>query len=85
MTRRPRVPTVDPVQAMSFLAGQRLAVVGASGEAGNFGRTIYRALRDHGVVVVAGACPLMFLEPVGRVHRIHRAGRRSNGSLAVVG
>ncbi len=34
-----------------------------------------------GISVVPGACPLMFLEPVGLVHRIHRAARRANRSL----
>jgi predicted CoA-binding protein len=38
----------------------------------------------HGIAVVAGACPLMFLEPVGGFHRLHRAARRMNGSLARV-
>jgi uncharacterized protein len=37
-----------------------------------------------GLEVVPGACPMMFLEPVGWFHRIHRAGRRRNGSLARV-
>ena len=34
--------------------------------------------RDNDIAVVDGACPLMFDEPVGGVHRIHRffAGRR---------
>lgn len=36
---------------------------------------------EAGVNVVDGACPLMFLEPVGTVHRIHRGLRRLNGSL----
>lgn len=36
----------------------------------------------HGIEVIAGACPLMFLEPVGWFHRVHRALRRSNGSLS---
>lgn len=31
-----------------------------------------RACREAGVEVVAGACPLMFLEPVGWMHRLHR-------------
>ena len=35
----------------------------------------------HDIEVVAGACPLMFLEPVGLVHRLHRAARRVNHSL----
>jgi predicted CoA-binding protein len=39
----------------------------------------------HGVTVVAGACPLMFIEPVGWFHRVHRAARRANGSLARAG
>ena len=34
-----------------------------------------------GIDVVAGACPLMFLEPVGWFHRIHRAARRRTSSL----
>ena len=34
--------------------------------------------RDHGVEVIDGLCPLMFEEPVGGIHRLHRffAGRR---------
>ena len=36
----------------------------------------------NGIEVVAGACPLMFLEPVGFAHRVHRAARRVNRSLA---
>jgi len=38
--------------------------------------------RRHGLTVVAGACPLMFLQPVRGVHRAHRALRRLRGSLA---
>jgi predicted CoA-binding protein len=37
-----------------------------------------------GVNVVEGACPMMFLEPVGVAHRIHRGLRRLNGSLKLV-
>jgi predicted CoA-binding protein len=40
-------PTID-----RFLAGHRLAVVGASDERSNFGRTVYEALRDRGYDVV---------------------------------
>lgn len=36
------------------------------------------------VNVVEGACPLMFLEPVGVAHRVHRGLRRLNGSLGRV-
>jgi hypothetical protein len=38
--------------------------------------------RHHGIEVIAGACPLMFLEPVAAVHRIHRAIRRAAGAVA---
>lgn len=34
-----------------------------------------------GVPVVPGACPLMFIRPVGAIHRIHRAARRARGTL----
>jgi hypothetical protein len=37
--------------------------------------------KAHGISVVAGACPLMFLEPVGGVHKVHRLLRRMNGSV----
>jgi hypothetical protein len=38
--------------------------------------------RDHNIAVIPGACPLMFLEPVHGVHRVHRALRHANRSLA---
>ena len=41
--------------------------------------------RDAGVDVVEGACPLMFLEPVGVGHRVHRGLRRLNRSLVSTG
>lgn len=39
------------------------------------------ACRSHHLDVVAGACPLMFLDPVGAVHAIHRTVRRADRSL----
>jgi predicted CoA-binding protein len=37
-----------------------------------------RRCREAGVLVVDGACPLMFAEPVGLIHRFHRmiSGRK---------
>ena len=144
-----------------FLECRHLAVIGASDNQNNFGRTVYEALRDHGHQVVAitnagatvagdkayasldevpwpidgavvmvnrdaalsvigtcaqhgvkqiwlfkglggpgasseaavalcaqlglevidGACPLMFLEPAGVVHRLHRRVRQVRGQL----
>ena len=37
--------------------------------------------REHGIEVVDGACPMMFAEPVGWFHRVHRAGRKAVGHL----
>jgi len=36
---------------------------------------------DLGMSVVAGACPLMFLEPVRGVHKLHRSLHRLNRSV----
>ncbi|MCU1346487.1 MAG: CoA-binding protein [Acidimicrobiia bacterium] len=38
--------------------------------------------RANNVTVIAGACPLMFLEPTSPIHKVHRTMRRLNGSLA---
>jgi predicted CoA-binding protein len=51
------------------------------GSAGAVSDEVLRECARHDIEVVAGACPLMFLEPVGLVHRIHRAARRVNHSL----
>ena len=155
---------IDERTAREFLELSRIAVIGASPDHREFGNAVYRALRDHGIDVVAvhpageavagdrsfptvgevpdhldgaivmtgpaavvdvvrqcadrglrhlwlfqglggpgtateeaiaecerlgldvvpGACPLMFLEPAGLVHRIHRAARRANHSLVRV-
>lgn len=153
--------TIEPFAAREFLRGRRLAVVGASDDPGNFGRTICRELKNRGydvaavnpnaasvlgdtcypdlasvpgsidgvivmvprrlaagvvaasiergvarvwlfkglgagsvsddavalcraggVEVIAGACPLMFLDPVGGIHKFHGVLRRLNGSVA---
>ncbi len=39
------------------------------------------ACRERALDVVVGACPLMFLQPVGTVHKVHRAVRRFEGAL----
>ncbi len=36
---------------------------------------------EHGLSVVEGACPLMFLDSPGWVHRVHRFMRRRNGGI----
>jgi len=37
--------------------------------------------RDHGVEVVDGACPMMFMDDATWFHRIHRWGREVTGHL----
>jgi uncharacterized protein len=39
----------------------------------------------HDISVVAGACPLMFLDPVAWPHRVHRRVRAARGALSLVG
>ena len=41
-----------------------------------------RRCEANGVDVIAGACPLMFLEPVGWFHKVHRGMRHLNRSLS---
>ena len=52
------------------------------GGAGSVCERAVELCRDHGIRVIAGACPMMFLEPVGGAHRFHRTIRRLNHSLA---
>lgn len=44
---------IDPAVARDFLAQRRLAVVGASDDPKNFGRSVYKALKEHGYSVAA--------------------------------
>lgn len=37
--------------------------------------------REHGIEVVDGACPLMFVEPAAWFHRVHRAELKLTGRL----
>jgi predicted CoA-binding protein len=37
--------------------------------------------KEHGIEVVDGACPMMFAEPVGWFHRMHRGERKLTGRL----
>jgi hypothetical protein len=53
------------------------------GGAGAVSEEALQACADAGVSVVPGACPLMFLEPVGWAHRVHRAARRHRHAVVV--
>jgi predicted CoA-binding protein len=51
------------------------------GSAGAMSTEAVEACERHGIEVVAGACPLMFLDPAGAVHRFHRSMRRMRGAV----
>ena len=55
------------------------------GAAGAVSDEAIRACEAAGVEVVPGACPLMFLEPVGWFHRLHRSARKLRHGLEVTG
>ncbi len=51
------------------------------GAPGAFSDAAVDLCHELGIDVVPGACPMMFLEPVGWAHRTHRHFRRLNHSL----
>jgi len=51
------------------------------GAAGAMSDEAVALCRDNGINVVEGACPLMFLEPVGIAHRVHRSVRHLSHAL----
>jgi predicted CoA-binding protein len=55
------------------------------GSPGSMSPDVEAMARSRGLDVVAGACPMMFLEPVGAAHRVHRAIRRARGAFVAAG
>ena len=73
---------VPAVLADAAAAGvSRVWLFKGLGGPGAFSEDAVARARGHGMQVVEGACPLMFLEPVGGFHKVHRLFRRLNGSL----
>lgn len=52
------------------------------GSEGAVSRASVAASRDLALDTVVGGCPLMFLQPVTSVHKVHLAVRRFNGELS---
>jgi uncharacterized protein len=75
----------DVVRACATAGVRRVWLFQGIGAQGAVSDEAVQLCRDHDIEVVAGACPLMFLEPVGWFHRLHRRARRLNGSLVVKG
>jgi uncharacterized protein len=69
------------VQASIDRGVPRIWLFQGAGGAGAVSVEAVELCRRHGVAVVPGACPLMFLQPVATVHRVHRGIRHLNGSL----
>jgi uncharacterized protein len=77
-----RAKAADVVRACASLGVRRVWLFEGLGGAGAVSDAAVGLCRLHGIDVIPGACPLMFLEPVGWFHRIHRVARRANGTLA---
>lgn len=82
MVMLPKAASADVVRACIERRVGHVWLFRGIGGAGAVSDEALDLCREHGIHVVAGACPLMFLEPVAWFHRAHRAIRHLNGSLA---
>ena len=79
------VAGAQAIQVVRQCIAQKIGWVWLFQGVGGAGAVTNEALElcaEHGISVVPGACPLMFLEPVAWFHRLHRGVRHFNGSLA---
>ena len=77
-----RRDSADVVRACVERGVSRVWLFQGLGGPGAVSDEAVRLCEEHGIDVVAGACPLMFLQPVGWFHKVHRAARYFSGSLA---
>jgi len=77
-----RDKAADVVRACTARGVPRVWLFKGVGGTGSMSDEAVEVCQKAGVEFVAGACPLMFLEPVGWYHKAHRALRHLNGSLA---
>ncbi len=73
--------SADVVRQCAALGVPRVWLFQGAGGASAVSDEAVQLCHEHGIDVVAGACPLMFLEPVAWFHRIHRGVRHLKGSL----
>jgi hypothetical protein len=71
----------DVVRDCAALGITKVWLFQGIGSPGSVSDEALELCQEHGLEVVAGACPLMFVEPVGWFHRIHRSARHLTGSL----
>ena len=72
---------IQAVEEVADAGVQKVWLFKGVGAAGAASPEAISACERHGLETVAGACPLMFLEPVASVHRIHRSVRRLRGAV----
>jgi predicted CoA-binding protein len=77
----PGQDAVDTVQAAIDRGVGRVWLFKGIGGAGAASAEAIELCERHEIQVIAGACPLMFLEPVKGAHRFHHTIRRLNRSL----
>jgi predicted CoA-binding protein len=77
----PGTRAADVVAACLDRGVARIWLFRGLGSPGAVSAAAVELCRQRGVPVIAGACPLMFLEPAGWFHRLHRTARHLNRSL----
>lgn len=75
-------PTVlDVIKAAAARGVPRVWLFKGLGGPGAASSEAVSLCEELGLEVIAGACPMMFLEPVRGAHRLHRAVRRLNHAI----
>ena len=72
----------DAVRACLDAGVDRIWLFKGIGGPGSASEEALRLCEDRAAVTIAGACPFMFLEPVGGMHALHRSIRRLRGAVA---
>ena len=76
--------STEAVEDVAAAGVERIWLFKGVGAPGAASPDAISACEQHGLQTIAGACPLMYLEPVGSVHKIHRSIRRVRGALEKV-
>jgi predicted CoA-binding protein len=77
----PSEPAAEVVRSAIAAGARHIWLFRGVGSPGATSPQATELCRDAGVELVDGACPLMFLQPVGWFHRVHRSIRRVRGTL----
>ena len=80
----PHAAAVKVVEEAAAAGIRQVWLFKGIGGAGAVSQASLDACERHGIEPIAGACPLMFLEPVTGAHRFHRTIRRWRGAVEKV-